>query len=192
MVLMYNRIYSVTRVNDARVHLFTHGMHSLEKLPPTQAALFEHPKRALLQASSHWDKATTPVHALPDFNSWGWFKSDQGVWCPYWTSLPDANKACAILLRCGCLKSCIGNCKCSKAGVRCTSPCKCEGGALEIQMTYDIIFLCSVHHRIYVNMIYMQCDKNCMDLNIYGDHKLDSCTILTILNECSCDFVTYS
>ena len=163
VVLMYNRRYSAARVNNARVHLFTRGMCSLEKLPPTQAALFEHAKRALLQASYHWNKATTPVHALPDFNSWGWFKSDQGVWCPYWTSLPDANKACAILLRCGCLKSCIGNCKCSKAGVRCTSLCKCEAGC--INNTDDLWYhlLCSVHYGLYVNRIYMQCDKNCMN-----------------------------
>ena len=161
--LMYNRSYSAARVNNARVHLLTRGMCSLEKLPPTQAALFEHAKRALIQASYHWDKATTPVHALPDFNSWGWFKSDQGVWCPYWTSLPDANKACAILLRCGCLKSCIGNCKCSKAGVRCTSLCKCEAGC--INNTDDLWYhlLCSVHYGLYVNRIYMQCDKNCMN-----------------------------
>ena len=170
-------------MNEARVHLFTHGMRSLEKLPPTQAALFEHAKRALLQASYHWDKATTPVHALPDVNSWGWFKSEHGVSCPYWTSLPDANKGCkgcTILLRCGCLKSCIGNCK-----------CKGRGG---IYNTDDLWYhlLCSVHYGLYVNRIYMQCDKNCMDLNIYGDQSMDSCTVLTILNECSCDFGTYS
>ena len=188
VVLMYNRSHSAAKVNDARVHLFTCGMQSLQKLPPTQAALFEHAKRALFQASYHWDKATTPVHALPDVNSWGWFKSEHGVWCP---SLPDANKACAILLMCGCLKSCIGNSKCIKAGVRRTSLCKCEVGC--INNTDDLWYhlLCSVHYGLYVNRIYMQCDKNCMDLNIYGDHSLDSCTVLTILNECSCDFCTY-
>ena len=52
--------------------------------------------------------------------------------------------------------------------------------------------LCSVHYRLYVNRIYMQCDKNCMDLNIYGDQSMDSCTVLIILNECSCGFGTYS
>ena len=190
VVLMYNRSYSAARVNDARVNLFTCGMRSLEKLPPTQVALFEHAKRALLQASYHWDKATTPVYALPDFNTV--VKNDQGVWCPYWTSLPHANKACAILLRCGCLKSCIGNCKWSKAGILCTSLCQCEGGC--INNTGDLWYhlLCSVHYGLYVNRSYMQYDKNCMDLNICGDQSLDSCTVLTILNECSCDFVTYS
>ena len=49
-----------------------------------------------------------------------------------------------------------------------------------------------VYIYIYVNRIYMQCDKNCMDLNIYGNQSLDSCTCLTILNECSCNFGTYS
>ena len=49
VVLMYNRNYSAARVNDARVHLFTRGMRSLEKLPPTQAALFEHGKKQLHQ-----------------------------------------------------------------------------------------------------------------------------------------------
>ena len=176
VVLMYTRSYSAARVKDARVHLFTRGRRSLEKLPPTQAALFEHVKRALLQASYHWDKATAPVHALSDFNTM--VKSDQGVWCSYWTSLPDANKACTILLRCGCLKSCIGNCKCSKAVVLCTSLCQCEGRC--INNTGDLWYhlLCSVHYRLYVNRSYMQYDKNCMDLNICGDQNLDSCTPL--------------
>ena len=54
------------------------------------------------------------------------------------------------------------------------------------------VLLCSVHYGLYANRSHMQCDKNCMDLNIYGDHSLDSCPVLIILNECSCDFVTYS
>ena len=32
----------------------------------------------------------------------------------------DSSKTCSILLQCYCVKSCRGNCKCSKAGVHCT------------------------------------------------------------------------
>ena len=44
--------------------------------------------------------------------------------------LSNASEACAVLLNCGCLKACVGNCKCAKAGLKCTTLCKCEGGCI--------------------------------------------------------------
>ena len=43
--------WGLARVNEARHRLFTSGKTNLENIPHSQAALFEHVKRALLQAS---------------------------------------------------------------------------------------------------------------------------------------------
>ena len=51
VVLMYSKGCGAAGVNDARLRLFTSGTKSLESIPPTQAALFQHVKRAILQSS---------------------------------------------------------------------------------------------------------------------------------------------
>ena len=128
VILMYSIGCGATSVNMARYQLFTSGSRSLENIPPTQTALFEHVKRALLQAAFFWSQSTTVQQIIPDFSEWGWQKNQVGNWQPFWTTLNDASEACAILLHCGCLKACVGRCKCHRAGVRCTVLCKCEGG----------------------------------------------------------------
>lgn len=52
VVLMYSKTCGVDRINEARYRLFTTGKKTLDNIPPTQAALVEHIKRALLQACS--------------------------------------------------------------------------------------------------------------------------------------------
>ncbi|KAL8561604.1 hypothetical protein ACOMHN_024839 [Nucella lapillus] len=130
VIVMYSKGCSAADVNTARYQLFSTGCKLLEKLPPTQAALFQHVKRALLQASFYWGKATSIQQEIPDFSEWGWHKDGTNTWQPLWTTLSDASLACAILLQCGCLKACTGRCKCNRAGVRCTVLCKCEGGCV--------------------------------------------------------------
>ena len=130
VVLMYSKGCGAAGVNEARHRLFTTGSRSLENIPPTQAALFQHVKRALLQASFYWSQATSVQQEIPDFSEWGWHKDGTSTWQPLWTTLSDASVACAILLHCGCLKACIGRCKCKRASVRCTTVCKCEGGCI--------------------------------------------------------------
>lgn len=130
VVIMYSKGCGLTRVNEARHRLFTSGRKTLENIPPTQAALFEHLKRALLQASLYWKQATSVHQTIPNFTAWGWQKENTGIWLPHWTTLEDASKACSILLHCGCERACTGNCKCSRAGVRCTGLCKCEAGCI--------------------------------------------------------------
>ena len=49
-------------------------------------------------------------------------------WLPFWTTLDDASKACSLLVHCRCTKQCRWNCKCSRAGLHCTTLCKSEGG----------------------------------------------------------------
>lgn len=130
VILMYSKGCSATGVNLARYQLFSTGSKSLENIPPSQAALFQHIKRALLQACFFWKQAIIPQQDIPDFSEWGWHKVQAADWQPLWTTLSDASDACAILLHCGCQKACTGRCKCSRAGVRCTVLCKCEGGCV--------------------------------------------------------------
>ncbi|XDV44711.1 hypothetical protein PO909_012952 [Leuciscus waleckii] len=104
---MYSKSCGSSRVDEARHHLFSNGTKSLENLPPTQAALIQHIKRALLQASFYWNQATAVQQDIPEFNAWGWFRdSTSKTWEPYWTNLRDASKACTILLHCGCKTAC--------------------------------------------------------------------------------------
>jgi hypothetical protein len=130
VVVMYSKGCGLERVNEARLRLFTSGKKTLEALPPTQAALYQHIRRAMLQASFFWSQATSVHQDIPDFHAWGWHKDSTGGWLPFWTTFEDSSKACSILLQCGCAKSCTGNCKCCRAGVRCTGLCKCEGGCV--------------------------------------------------------------
>lgn len=56
VVLMYDRTSDSLQVNDARKQLFTQKSRTLENIPPTQAALMQHIKRACYQANS-WNQA---------------------------------------------------------------------------------------------------------------------------------------
>ena len=57
VVLMYSKGCGAAGVNEARLRLFTSGTKSLESIPPTQTALFQHVKRAILQSSFYWHQA---------------------------------------------------------------------------------------------------------------------------------------
>ena len=63
----------MAKVNEDRHRLFTSG-ETLDNIPPTQAALFEHMKRASLQASIYWNQAS--------FQCMGWQREDNGNWMP--------------------------------------------------------------------------------------------------------------
>ena len=117
VVLMYSKSCGSATVNDARHQLFSNGSRSLDSIPPTQAALFEHVKRSLLQASFIWKQSITCHQEIPVFDKWGWEQDKHNKqWLPFWTTEADASKASSFLLHCGCTKSCRGNCKCSRAG----------------------------------------------------------------------------
>ena len=134
VVLMYSKGCGLVKVNEARLRLFTSGKKSLDTLPPTPAALYQHIRRAILQGTV-WSQATLVYMDIPDFQDWGWHKDSSGRWLPFWTTIEDSSKACCIFLQCGCVKSCTRNCKCSRAGVRCTGLCKCEGGCVNNEET---------------------------------------------------------
>ena len=113
VVITYSKGCGLAKVNEARHRLFTSGKKTLENIQPSRAALFEHTKRALVQASFYWNRATLVHQEIPDFREWGWQMEYNGIWLPYWTTYSIASKACSILLHCNCERSCTGNCKCS-------------------------------------------------------------------------------
>ena len=73
VVLMYSRTSDLSRVNDARKQLFAQKSRSLENIPPTQAALVQHLKRAFYQCNC-WNMCLSADPQLPDPSDWGWTK----------------------------------------------------------------------------------------------------------------------
>ena len=130
-VIMYSKSCGLSRVNDTRRELFTSGKRTLENIPPTQRALFQHTRRALYQAGYIWRRSIERQQNTPSPSEWGWVLDEQlKVWNPFWTVLADVSKGCALLQHCNCQKACKGNCKCVKANLRCTHLCHCEGGCI--------------------------------------------------------------
>ena len=134
-VMMYSKRCDKFTVNEARQAMFIHNLKSMENIPPTQAALYQNVKRTLLVTAYIWHVAFRKMLNMPHPGLYGWEWNDRlHQWVPYWTVLDDASKACSMLLHCGCQKTCTGNCKCSKAGKRCTPLCKCEAGCTRSQL----------------------------------------------------------
>ena len=124
VVLLYDRTSGKTAVNEARKQMFAQKGRALDAIPPTRAALVEHTKRAAYQAGHCWGQALTPSPDLPCPQEWGW-TLEEGIWKPFWTTLPEVTKSCRELVRCGCKKGCQARCSCVKAGLRCTALCMC-------------------------------------------------------------------
>ena len=102
VVLMYDRTSSCESVDDARRGMFTQKGRSIELIPPTSAALFQHAKRAVFQAAYVWGQSLLRSPELPDPADWGWTKNNSNMWQPLWTTLPEACKSCQELIKCGC------------------------------------------------------------------------------------------
>ena len=100
VVVMYSKSCGLDSVNEARLRLFTSGKKTLEALPPTQAALCQHIRRAITQSCFFWNQATSVHQDIPDLHDWGWHLENRR-WLPFWTHLHDSSKACSILLHCG-------------------------------------------------------------------------------------------
>lgn len=126
VVLLYDKTSTCTDVDKARKKMFAKSS-SVQRIPPTHAALEQHVKRAVFQGGHIWGQALIPHPELPSPCSWGWLRSDDGLYEPLWTTLEEASKSCYELLCCGCKKGCQKRCKCKKAGLQCTALCKCEG-----------------------------------------------------------------
>ena len=82
VVLIYSKTCTLSRVNEARQELFAQSGRSIDNIPPTQGALLQHIKRAVLQASYIWEKALEPSPDIPSPGDWGYKLSPSG-WIPH-------------------------------------------------------------------------------------------------------------
>ena len=64
-VLMYSKNCDAELLNDAMKVMFTHNLKSLDSIPPTQHALFQHTKRALLAAAFIWKQSLSKIPKSP-------------------------------------------------------------------------------------------------------------------------------
>jgi hypothetical protein len=128
VILMYDRTADQTSVNSARQYFFTHKNWQIGNIPPTRDALVQHAKRVAYQAGHVWGQTLIAVPRLPSPVDWGWRIDGSNVY-PLWMTLPEADKCCRELIRCGCKSGCINRrCKCVRNDLkRCTALCSCEG-----------------------------------------------------------------
>ena len=126
-VLIYDKLCKENSVNAARRSLVARG-RTVDRIPPTQAALIEHTKRAAYQAGHIWGNTIIPSPELPETIMWGW-KLDNSKLVPDWTPLPEASKACRQLIKCKCAPKgrCKVRCRCKIEKLPCTELCLCKG-----------------------------------------------------------------
>ena len=126
--LIYKRTTNCCKVNDTRRELFVKEGRDIEMIPPTQAALIEHAKRAAYVAGYVWGQALERYPVIPPAEEWGWKVCD-GKYVPCWTKSLPASLAIRDLIKCGCHpeKGCFGRCRCKRADLPCTALCKCNG-----------------------------------------------------------------
>ena len=126
VILLYDRTSKCTDIDKARRKLFARK-NNVQLIPPTKAALEEHVKRAVYQGGHVWGQILLPAPELPPPTNWGWSRTKEGQYTPYWTRLPEAAHSCIELVSCKCKKGCVRRCKCKKAALQCTALCDCEG-----------------------------------------------------------------
>ena len=112
VVLLFVRGSQLTSVDKAQPQLFCTLSRSLERIPPTSAALKQHILRAAYQGGHVWSHVHFLLPELPNPTEWGWEKN--GQWKPVWTTLPQAQQRCYELIHCSCKKACRGLCKFQK------------------------------------------------------------------------------
>ena len=74
VILRYEITSECTQVDQCRKLLFAKG-RQLDRIPPTEAALRDHVKRAVYQAGYCWGKALVTQQQLPSPGDWGWEKA---------------------------------------------------------------------------------------------------------------------
>ena len=70
VILLYDKRSTCTDVNKARKKLFAKNS-SVQRIPPTYAALEQHVKRAAFQGGHVWGQVFVPQPALPSPSDWG-------------------------------------------------------------------------------------------------------------------------
>ena len=69
--LLYDRTSSVTGVNNARQEFFSKKSRNLDSILPSQAALVQHTRRAVLQAGFIWSQSHLKHQVVPCPSAWG-------------------------------------------------------------------------------------------------------------------------
>ena len=90
-VLLYNKTSNSLTTNECRRELFCQG-REIDKIPPTEAALWKHTCRSAYIAGYDWSQSTIPKKELPSPEEWGW-KFQDGKYTPHWTELPEVSVA---------------------------------------------------------------------------------------------------
>eukprot|EP00734_Pompholyxophrys_sp_LG126_P000123 Pompholyxophrys_sp_v1_NODE_11_length_5290_cov_18.520778.p5 type:complete len:143 gc:universal NODE_11_length_5290_cov_18.520778:4240-4668(+) len=127
VVVAYDKGSDSNSVNETRQRLFCQENRDIERIPPTQAALFQHTLRAIYQAGV-WVRSDLAESKLSSPDEWGWCLID-GKWSPVWSNEFDMSQASGAFIKCGC-KTTDGckkkQCKCKKHQLSCTELCKCK------------------------------------------------------------------
>ena len=126
VILLYDRTSTSSDIHIARQKMFV-KKNNVQLTPPTRAALEQHIKKATYQGGHVWGQTLLPNPDLPCPIDWGWTKTGDNFYEPYWTNLPEALKACQELVSCKCKLECMKRCTCRKAELPCTALCACEG-----------------------------------------------------------------
>ena len=127
VVVMYDRTTTTFDINESRLELFARKQRKYDTIRPTRAALLDHTKLATYRGGHVWGQAVSHDQHLPSPGDWEWVKENaDGMWIPHWTQLAAVAASCQGLHKCGCKKTCSGNCKCYKAGLTCTTLCSCS------------------------------------------------------------------
>ncbi len=103
VVLIYSRTSDQSNFNCARKQLFSPGSRAIESIPPTEATLQEHCKRAIYQGGYVWVQYLVLDPKMPSPADWGW--EDTGDdWHQFWTSHYESATCnmCQELIKCGC------------------------------------------------------------------------------------------
>ena len=126
VILLYDRMSSLSKVNEVRQELFSRKARSLSNISPTQASLQQHVKRAVFQGGFVWGQTLLKQPTLPSPSRWRW-QPESNHWVPHWTTLSQGKDSCYELIRCGCKAGGRGRCKCQKTNLPCTGLCNCGG-----------------------------------------------------------------
>ena len=86
--MLYSRTCNAETVNAARRKLFAQENRTIENIPPTKAALYQHILRSVIQASK-WYTCLEKSQEYKGPCEWGW-KLNGGTFYPSWTELPAA------------------------------------------------------------------------------------------------------
>jgi len=130
----------VRDVLDIRFRMAGYLFFRFESLPPTQAALTEHIKRAAFQSGHCWHQSLQAQQNLPAASDWGW-KKVLNKWQPVWTTLPPVGEVASQLVRSKCVKGCTKHCKCVQAKLAYTALCRCNCLCVNSTQNWKVIWL---------------------------------------------------